>query len=69
MCFVETAGEMGKSESEIVETLCACSHDIFNAIALLNLGGHEYIEYYIEELTKDVLIDIHTTNRNSCIQI
>ena len=41
---------MGKSEQEAVEALCISDNDSLNAIALLGLGAHEYIEYYIEEL-------------------
>ncbi len=54
MCFLQIAEEMGKSETEVTSMLCVSNNDIFNAIQLLDLGGHEYIEYYIEELTKEV---------------
>ncbi len=52
--FVEAANEMGKSEAEAVKALCASNNDFMNAIALLDLKKHQYIEYYVEELSKEV---------------
>lgn len=52
--FLQTAVEMGKNENEAAEFLCLSENDIFKTIELLELGNHEYIEYYIEELTKEV---------------
>ena len=45
---------MGKSESEALQMLCLSNNDTFKAIELLSLGSHEYIEYYVEELSKEV---------------
>lgn len=56
VCFVEAALEMGKSEPEIIEALCEANNDIMVAFEKLKLTKHEYIEYYIEELTKEVFI-------------
>ncbi len=53
VCFLETAVEMGKSMEETADILCVSNNDVFSAIELLCLGSHEYIEYYIEELTKE----------------
>ncbi len=52
--FVEAAGEMGVSEIAAVTALCKANNDVMLAISMLDLAKHQYIEYYVEELSKPV---------------
>ena len=54
MAFVEVASEMGKTEEETVSILCVTDNDALSAIELLGLSKHQYLEYYLEELSQEV---------------
>ena len=53
---MEAASEMGKSETEAAQMFCLANNDLSAGLKLLGLEKHEYIEYYMEELSKEVRI-------------
>jgi len=52
--FIECAKEMGVSEDLSAKALFNSNNDIKKTILILGLDKNEFIDYYLEELTKEV---------------